>query len=117
MRASVRDDTTTRIITLEVSGVPDVDVTENWHHRPRMIRPDHATIRLVNGQFREFNASGPVVKVNGEPGGNRDTWKCYETGERFQRDTLDQAPEWVRTLVREAPEGVTAWTAPEEVPA
>lgn len=113
MRASVRNDTTTRIITLEVSGVPDVDITENWHHRDRLIRPDHVTLQLTDGEVREVKASGPVVRKDGSPGGQRGdaTWR---TG-RYERRTLDGAPEWVHTLVREAPEGVTDWG--QEVPA
>lgn len=109
MRASVRHDTTEWVITLEVSGVPDLDVTENWHHWPRTIRPDHVTIHLVDDRVKDLTASGPLVKRNGEPGNNRATWRLYPTGTRYQSVTLDMAPEWVRTLWREAPAGVTSW--------
>ena len=50
MQATVTHDTTTRIITLEVSSVPDWDATRSWQARPRVIRPDHVTITIVDGQ-------------------------------------------------------------------
>lgn len=109
MRATVKNDRTERVITLEVSGTPDLDVTETWHHKPRTIRPDYVDITVVDGEFRRIEASGPLVKNDGTPGRNRDTWKCAASGARYERVTLDTAPEWVRTLVREAPAGVTSW--------
>ena len=115
MRATVQHDFTKRVITLEVSGVPDLDVTENWHHKDRTMRPDYVEMTLVDGEFRQFVASGSLLKGDGQPGRNRATWKCSATGARYERRTLDKAPEWVQTLVREAPAGVTSWTT--EVPA
>lgn len=117
MRATVRNDRTTRVIVLEVSGVTDLDASESWHTKPRMIRPDYITITLVDGEFHEAKAGGPVLKASGEPGLVRATWMCGPTGARYERNTLDQAPEWVQTMAREAPAGVTAWGQPTEVPA
>lgn len=118
MRATVKNDRTERTITIGVSGVSDLDVTENWHAHERTIRPDVVIIRLVNGEVRDLTAGGPLVKRNGEPGNNRATWRCYRTGTRYQRVTLDNAPDWVRTLWNQAPAGVTSWgQAPAQVSA
>lgn len=117
MRATVQNDRSERVITVEVSGAPYLDVTENWHHKDRTIRPDYVEIILVDGEFSRFIASGPLLKGNGEPGRVRATWKCAASGARFERHTLDKAPEWVQLLVREAPAGVTSWGQRAEVPA
>lgn len=99
MRASVQNDMTERVITLEVSGVPDLDVTENWHHKDRTIRPDFVEITLMNGEFHQLVASGPLLTKDGTPGRMRGTWKCARTDARYERRTLDKAPQWVQTLI------------------
>lgn len=120
MRATVTDDITTRIIVLEVSGVPDVDVTQSWHNTPRIIRPDHVTIRIVDGEVKELKARGPLVRKSGQPGLSSSTMSWWPDGAPYQDHRLAGAPEWVRTLWTEAPAGVTSWSAEPaqpEVPA
>jgi hypothetical protein len=116
MRATVRNDTTERVITLEVSGTPDLDVTESWHHKDRTIRPDHLEITMVDEEFRQAVVSGPMVKATGEPGLVRVSWRYAHPDARYERHTLDKAPEWVQRLVREAPAGVLTWGEPEPRP-
>lgn len=117
MRGSVRNDTTTRIITLEVSGVPDVDVAQSWHRQPRIMRPEHVTIRIVDAQVKELRAAGPLIRKNGEPGLQRADTSWWPTDVYGHQRHVDGAPEWVRTLWAQAPAGVTSWSAPAEVQA
>jgi hypothetical protein len=116
MKATVRQDVTTRVITLEVRDVPDVDGTKSWHSEGatwKMFRPDHVTITTVNGETDEVKASGPLILKSGEPStaqrGDK-TWSpdnIWSIGER-----LSTAPSWLRRLVAEAPAGVTLWDDP-----
>lgn len=111
MRASVREDSTTRVITLEVSGVPDVDTTKSWQTKPRVFRPDHVTIRLVDGEVQEVKASGPfVLKSGGTSDKMREVQSWTRTPGSVRGNKLEQGPEWVQTLAREAPAGVTWWS-------
>ena len=115
MKASVTRDDTTRIITVEVSDVPDVDVTAGYHRKPRVFRPERAVIRTVNGQVREIKVSGGLVLKSGKtsPEVHEDrTW--YHDDLKYRDHTLSSAPDWVRTLWNEAPAGVLAWG--QEVP-
>lgn len=118
MRGSVRKDITTRIITVEVSGTEDMDATERWHAKPRIFRPDHVTIRTVDGELCEVKASGPLVLKSGGVSVNslreNQTWHpdgAWDTGHK-----LSEAPEWVQRLAQEAPAGVTSWASPEVQP-
>jgi hypothetical protein len=111
MRAAVTRDTITRVINLEVSGVPDLDVTENWHRKPRVIRPDYLVITLVDGDVRSAETTGGLVLKSGAASdgvGDKREWTSNAYGYR-----LDDAPEWVRTLTGEAVLGVTAWSYPD----
>jgi hypothetical protein len=111
MKATVRQDVTTRVITLEVRDVPDVDGTKSWHSEGatwKMFRPDHVTITTVNGETDEVKASGPLILKSGEPSTAQrgdQSWSKYTR-------PLNTAPSWLRRLVAEAPAGVTLWDDP-----
>jgi hypothetical protein len=112
MRALVRRDTTERIITLDLSGTPDVDVAENWHRQTRLIRPNSVTIRLRDAEVYEVTAIGPITRKDGSPG-DRYGSMSWRAGRREQR-TLDGAPDWIHTLVRYALTGATNWDQPAD---
>ena len=104
-------------IQLDVEDVPDIDVTQSWHRKPRVFRPDHVTIVFSNGQISSVNVSGGLVLKSGRPSTEvRDNVRWYSPAE------LTRMPEWVKRLVDEAPSGVTTWrdldtTNPDEVTA
>ena len=114
MRATVRHDTTERTITLEVSGVADIDATRSWHQLPRVFRPDHVTVRTVDEELREIKVSGPMVLKSGQVSASvREDWSWHPDTGWGTGDKISTAPEWVRTLATQAPAGVTSWTAPD----
>lgn len=109
MKASVKTDVTHRTIWVEVSGVPDIDLTQHYHRKTRMIRPDVLKIELTDGRPTGITASGGLVlKSGGASASARDEKRWYGP-----RDLEHDAPEWVRLLVAEAPNGVTSWRAPD----
>ena len=117
MRATVRHDTTERTITLEVSGVADIDATRSWHSMSRVFRPDHVTVRTVDGELREVKASGPLVLKSGQVSASvRQDQSWHPDGRWGIGDKLSAAPDWVRQLAQEAADGVTSWTSPEVTP-
>jgi hypothetical protein len=108
MRAAVKQDTTTRVITLEVQGVPDVDVTRHYHRKPRIFRPDSVTIQLVDGEVNRVKASGGLVLKSGAASTEVEEKEEWTTG-LYGSANLADAPEWLALLVKDAPHGVTTW--------
>ena len=112
MRATVKHDTTQRTIRLDVSGVPDVDATKSWNQLRRLIRPDEVWIKLVDGELREIKVSGPMVLKSGQLSASvRENWSWHPDSRWGTGDKISTAPEWVRTLATEAPNGVTSWAS------
>jgi hypothetical protein len=118
MQGSVRHDTTTRVITVEVREVADIDATRSWHQLPRVFRPDHVTIHTVDGELKKITASGPLVLKSGAVSASvREDWSWYPAGTGLaDGDRFDHAPDWVRTLAEQAPNGVTSWASPQVTP-
>ncbi|HEU4752324.1 MAG TPA: hypothetical protein VFU47_04375 [Armatimonadota bacterium] len=109
MKASVTNDVTRRTIWVEVSGVPDIDLTQYYHRTTRMIRPDALWIELTDGKPTGITASGGLVlKSGGASEKARDEKRWYGP-----RDLESDAPEWVRLIVSEAVHGVTSWRTPD----
>jgi hypothetical protein len=123
MRAAVKRDHHARTITIQVDpgSVPDVDVTRSYHRKPRIFRPDIVTINVSDGEIQTVTAAGGLVLKSGAASTEvRESEKWYSG--TWSSPKIGSAPEWLATLIREAPEGVTAWrdldTAnPEEVQA
>jgi hypothetical protein len=114
MQAAVRRDTTTRVIMLGVSGVPDIDVTRHYHRRPRIFRPQFVTLRWVDGELASAKVDGGLVLKSGgasESAGESETF--YPETSSWATPKMDKAPEWLHLLVAEAPQGVTSWNAGE----
>lgn len=112
MQAEVSRDETVRTINIQITpgSVPDIDITQSYHRKPRVIRPDRAVIVLVDGQFSDIKVHGGLVLKSGTASlevTDSVTWRAnaYRVDQR-----IDIAPEWVRMLVAEAPTGVTKWT-------
>jgi hypothetical protein len=121
MRAHVEKDTTVRtiVVRIEPGSVPDVDVTQSWHRKPRLIRPDHAVLTIVAGEQTILKVSGGLVLKSGRASTEvRDTQE-YRRQSYHTRDRIDEAPSWAHALWNEAPRHVTSWRdpAPEEVQA
>jgi hypothetical protein len=119
MRAEVIHDQTVRTIqiNIEPGSVPDLDVTETWHRKARLIRPNYASLKVVDGQPRLITVIGGLVLKSG--GASTDvTDKAEWRAESYHdRNQINRAPEWVRLLWNEAPANVVNWRdpAPEEV--
>ncbi len=112
MRAAVKRDHTARTITLEVTGVPDVDVTRSYHRKPRIFRPDSVTITVSDGEIQTVVASGGLVLKSGAASTEvRESEKWYSG--TWTSPKIKDAPEWLATLIREAPAGVTSWYVPD----
>lgn len=109
MKASVKTDVTHRTIWVEVSGVPDIDLTQHYHRRTRAIRPDVLKIELTDGKPTGITAlGGLVLKSGGASASARDEKRWYGPN-----DLEREAPEWVRLIVSEAVHGVTTWWTPD----
>ena len=122
MKASVVSDRSTRTIEIEVTDAPDIDVTESYHKTPRVFRPDKARLNLVDNKARSIVIIGGLVKKSGQASEHVREQITYRNDAYRNRERLDQAPGWVRSLFGEAPAGVTSWTwvdrsNPEEVQA
>lgn len=110
MRASIKEDVTERSVTIEVSDVTHLDVTESWNRRERVIRPDRVVVTIVDGELDNVQVSGFLLLKSGEPGRHRDHRLYHLPAWREYRHTMDEAPEWVRTLTSEILAGVTSWS-------
>jgi hypothetical protein len=114
VKASVKRDNVVRTIDLEVSGVPDLDVTRSWQKKARVIRPDGALIKVVDGVRQHIKVWGPLVlKSGGTSDSVRDHWEWTLGRYTGKENHIDHAPEWVRLLWTEAVNGVTSWRTPD----
>lgn len=115
MRASVNSDRTVRTIVIDVDpgSVPDLNVAQTWHRKPRVIRPDHAVLTIVGGEQTIIKVSGGLVLKSGAASAEvRDDWE-WRRRSYYDSDRIDSAPEWVWALWNEAPRHVTNWNQPE----
>lgn len=110
MRAAVSKDEITRIVTIAVTEVPDIDISETFHRAPRIIRPDQAILVIRDDVPRRIEVTGPIVlksgKVSAETKGRR-TW--YGSSSLVTRDRVDASPEWVQELWFGVEKGHTEW--------
>lgn len=114
MRAAVKTNRVVRTITIEVApgSVPDIDVTMSYHRKPRIFRPDAVTVVLTDGEVSSVNVTGGLVlKSGGASTEVRENKKWY-SGE-WSSAKLSTVPDWLATVVREAPAGVTSWYVPD----
>lgn len=111
MKASIVSDNSTRDIDLAIDGAPDLDVTESWARKPRIIRPATAQVHIYNGEPRTIKISGPTLLKNGEASELSFGHRTYSATTYLRpEDRLDAAPRWVRDIFTEAPLGVTTFT-------
>lgn len=110
MQAQVSHDDTRRTIVIDVSGVPDIDITRSYHKKPRGFRPDKVSLTLINGALGGVNVSGYLtLKSGGTSDLVRENQRWYSVRE------LTELPGWLQLLIEEAPAGVTLWNQPEPV--
>ena len=116
MKAHVISDKSTRKIELELDGLPDLDVTESWHRRPRVIRPFKATIVVSDGETRSINILGGVIKASGQPSDTVRDGRTYHIKAYREHERVENAPGWVRELFEQAPSGIVefTWTSDQE---
>lgn len=116
MRAHVTRDNNTRTIELEVEGLPDIDITEHYHAKPRAIRPDRARINIVDNETRSIVIYGGLVKKSGQASEHVREHTTYSRKAYRDRERLDLAPGWVKELFTQAPSGITSfsWASAEE---
>lgn len=113
MKIEVQTDTTRREIGFRVTegSAPDLDVTESWHSKPRVIRPDSGNLVIVDGEVRRITVSGGLVLKSGAASEQvRDKREWRASHAYMQRERIEDAPEWVQYIWREAQCGVTAWS-------
>lgn len=96
MNFTIRRDEVTRKVNLGLSNVPDVDVTETWHKRKRVFRPDSMWLSKAPYGL-EIGVSGPALLQNGTPGESRLEMVWYSN---WITDTAKDAPDWVKEIVR-----------------
>lgn len=110
MKASVVSDRSTRTIEIQVEGLPTIDVTETWHRKTRVILPDKAIVRIVDGEPRSIVVLGPLLKQSGQPSEHVRDKRSFTPKAYISRERLELAPGWVRELFVQAPLGITAFT-------
>lgn len=109
MNVEVTRDTSKRIIEMNVSDVPRLQVTRPWHTRPRLIQPQRAVLVILSGQTVSIKVSGGQILGDGTV--SEKTWSHWEwvpDGQYGQ--PIGKAPDWVRQVWEEAPLGVFAWS-------
>lgn len=110
MQAQVSRDDTRRTIVIDVSGVPDIDITRSYHKKPRAFRPDKVSLTFTNGALDGIVVSGYLVlKSGGVSDVVRESQRWYSVRDET---TL---PGWLQLLIDEAPAGVVLWNQPEPV--
>lgn len=108
MRARVEEDVISRQIVIGVEDAPDLDVSEPWNARPRIIRPDRLVIEIVDREQRCATVSGYLVLQSGKTSsGVRVEFDWQKWGGR--RHKIESAPDWVKALCTDAPSNVTEW--------
>src|SRR6188508_3668830 len=108
MRAAVTKDSTVRTIDLQVDGVPDIDVTQTWHAKPRLFRPEKVTIRVIDGETRNILIKGGLVLKSGKASTQVTESRDYRSQHYDKDRRVEAAPEWVRRLWDEVPAGITS---------
>lgn len=116
MRAAVERDTMTREIVITVKDGIELDVSETWHTRPRRIRVDTVTIRVLDGETLSIRAAGGLLLKDGRASDlqrGHKAWNHRNTTE--YNNGIETAPEPIREMWRQAPAGITeyTWTAAE----
>lgn len=115
MKIEVTKDSSNRTIAFEVTqgAAPDLDVSQTWHRKSRVIRPDRGQLYIVNDEIRRIVVSGYLIKASGQPSDSvRDKWEWSRSPYR-ERERIESAPEWVRHIWNESGSGVTAWSYPD----
>lgn len=108
MRAAVTKDRTTRVITMEVRDVPDIDVT-TYQRKPRIFRPDTVIVELVDGKMSSVRIMGGLVLKSGEASDLVREAATYYPDDTWASPRMSEAPKWLQPLVADAPTGVTTW--------
>lgn len=106
MRGEVVKDEVTRVIRVDLKDVPDVDIT-TYHRKPRIFRPDHVSITILDGTVDRVSLSGYLVLKSGW------TSAAVRDSKRWYSSELASLPKWLQTVVDEAPKGVTIWRTAE----
>jgi hypothetical protein len=109
MRAAVTEDHTTRVISLDVAGAPDIDVTRSYHRKPRIFRPERAWLTIHDGELRSVKVMGGLVLKSGAASTEVGESETFYPEGGWNSPKLSTAPEWVQLIVAEAPAGVTTW--------
>lgn len=110
MRATVRQDRSVRTITIEIEQGPILDISRPWHKLPRTVQVSTVVIRIQDNVVREVVARGGMILKSGEASSSTFGDRSWLRSAFNAVDDIDQAPEWIRTLAREAPTGLTNWT-------
>lgn len=97
-------DTSKRVIEMNVTGVPVLDVSKPWHTKPKKIQPSRAVLMIVGNQTVSLKISGGVIL--GDSSVSEKTWAHWEWGTRMYGDPIGKAPDWVRAIWNQAPTGV-----------
>jgi hypothetical protein len=106
MRGKVVKDNVTRVIRVELADVPDLDIT-TYHRKPRIFRPDQVSVTLADGEVSRVSLSGYLVLKSGG------TSSAVRDSKRWYGSELGSLPAWLRTIVTDAPNGVTTWRTAE----
>lgn len=117
MRIEVTGDSSRREITFQIrqGTAPDLDVTESWHRKPRVIRPYKGTLVVIDGEQRRITVHGWLVLKGGRASteiGSRREWRRTASS-LLERERIENAPEWVQLVWKEAPLGIVAWSVPD----
>lgn len=122
MRAMVTSEVTELTVTIEVSDVPDIDITERWHTRPRSFRPEAMVIKAVSGpsgkiEFSSVEVRGGQMLMSGQPSENvigKKTWFA-ERPYYAESTWISTGPDWVQNIVGDvldSEDKVTTWRTP-----
>lgn len=122
MRAVVKSDRTTRTIEIDLFGMPDIDVTQSYHRRTRIFRPDKARIRITDGVTVHLKVSGPLVITGDMVSARSILNKNWHRSDRMGvGEPIGKAPDWARAIWDQAGTGIKYWIwagegQPESVP-
>ena len=95
MRFVLREDQIVRTVEISIEDGPVMQSREDQYRvRSRSYRPSRAIIQTINSTFASVTISGPIqLKACGFSSSQFDS-------DRWYTHDLDQAPDWVRELVR-----------------
>jgi hypothetical protein len=110
MQAAIVQRTSLEVVRIGVLDVPDLDISEGHHRRPRIIRPDQISLEIRDDEPDRVELSGPIVLRSGqlsiETRGNY-VW----TYSGFRLNNISTAPEWIHKLIQAVIDGETSWSA------